>query len=279
VTLALCYLKPDVLITGCLARAFDTMHLWGYRVRRFQIVHMSDRLYHLAYERGFDAKNDSWLVNRRCARLGPWLALMVSSESQAGNIQACLKSHQGAAIPAGDGLLRERMGHMNRLLNCLHVPDTAIDAAEQADILFPCRCAEPANADVRFLQVYRELSRHNYGASRQTRAQFQATLAWRVIHRACRVSRNDFYDADFNKPATVVARAIDVLDASSSEAAMMKSLLCDGVVVNSVMRAMNVEQILSRNFIHLTEWDRAMLFGYFAYPPVASQGDCCEQRI
>ncbi|MBX3726188.1 MAG: hypothetical protein KF823_09745 [Xanthomonadales bacterium] len=271
---ALCYLKPDVTLTGGLFGALGALGESGYEICAYQVIHMNDQLYRLAYENGFDAARDSWHVNRRFARVGPWIALLLSHEA-GGDIQERLKAEQGPAIPSKTSCLRAKIGHLNRIQNAIHVPDTSQEATEQASVLFPGEGFAEIDGNPQPKDVVAEFRRHGYQCRRRSLKAFQAVLKQRVAHRSTRISRVASPGGrGLRSHAGVAIRsAIEQLVLSPSERDLLRTLLIDDFFdgPNRLLKAKNVAEALSRNFIHLTEWDQATLFGFFAYPTIESR--------
>ncbi|WP_449434435.1 nucleoside-diphosphate kinase [Pseudomonas putida] len=269
--LALCYLKPDLIIMGRVAKALEVLRGRGFQVHGFHILDMNEMLYRLAYEEGFDACRDAWQINYRFAGIGPWIALLLAGPRDE-DPQAYLKQQQGPAIPVANGQsIRTELGHLNRLLNCLHVPDDQSDALRQISLLFPdCRFHQDMHVTPPGL-IIDELQRHHYEPRRCTGSQFRKTLWQRIAHRASRVDVDALRDFDLScfplSDTAMLNGALKTLDLSISERTLLHAVLLDADIgSNRLLKTLNVEIALKRNFIHLSEWDHALLFGFFGYP-------------
>lgn len=273
---ALCYLKPDITLTGRLGAALSTLARNRFVADHYLIFGMNDVWYDQLYARAFDFERDSWNVNREFAFAGPWIALRLRASEGSLEVHHRLKSNQGSAVqdagaPADN--LRRQLGYGNRLHNCIHVPDTLADVQFELDSLFE-RAIPPIDCSPQ--QVCDVFDSHSYAARVRDAGEFQRTLIRRIVHRIIRLHAGERYtnETEFCGAVGSDQRTFrDLLAAIDMGESTVDALttLCYGDLSNVKHKLFNVQfaiHVLGQLGVFLTTWDRSCMYGHFCYPTI-----------
>jgi len=135
--------KPDIPIRGLLEPFLQDLLGRGLCVRKFLIGRCGSRSLRTAYGgTKFKWQFDDWELNTKVYQFGPALGLIVEGVGHTTTTSAhdVLCASKGAALPRDwtHGTLRASFG-VNRVFNAVHVPDTAIQANEEAALWFGLR--------------------------------------------------------------------------------------------------------------------------------------------
>lgn len=124
--------KPDLFYRKLLEPILQFLKEHGFIPLSFLAARVTDAQYKKMYSSQFLWDVDDWYHNRQLYTFGPGLGILFHQKK--GNAQELLSQLKGSALPKQrkEGSLRKTFLSKSRVFNLLHVPDTRLQAEEEA---------------------------------------------------------------------------------------------------------------------------------------------------